>query len=100
LLAVELESAGYNRSLASRPGVFEAMQAEDFGVLEDGNVEVHGLLGVVVEPEEGSNFRHGVLQCFVAAKIAACPERVEPPMCRPVFRAKMFGPTIFRPTIV
>jgi hypothetical protein len=32
-LAVELEGAGYNGSLASRPGVFEALQAEDFGVL-------------------------------------------------------------------
>jgi hypothetical protein len=32
--------AGDNGSLASRPGVFEGLQAEDFGVLEDGNVDV------------------------------------------------------------
>src|ERR1700730_8529686 len=47
---------------------------------EDENVEVHRLLGVVVEAEKGSNFWHGGSPPgFGAVKIAACQEREETP---------------------
>src|SRR5262249_44248493 len=56
-LALDLELHGHDRS--SRPAVdLEALlavaaDAEDLGVLEDGHVELRGLLGLAVEPQAG-----------------------------------------------
>ncbi len=36
------------------------IHAEDFSVLEDGEIEVDGFLSVVVEPEEWGDLLHGV----------------------------------------
>jgi hypothetical protein len=31
----------------------------DFGILEDGAIEIHRFFGLAIEPEEGDDFLHG-----------------------------------------
>lgn len=59
LLAVDLKRAGHHRSLGAGARVAVAVESLDFGILEDGGVEIHGLFGLAIEPEEGDDFLHG-----------------------------------------
>lgn len=62
-LSVEPEGNGHHRSLWSsgrlRPFVFIACDPQDFGMLEAGDVKFRRRFGLVLEPQEGSDFLHG-----------------------------------------
>jgi hypothetical protein len=55
-LALELEGAAHDAT-----GLTAAMDASDFGNLENGGVEIDGFFGIALEPEEGRDFLHAVL---------------------------------------
>ena len=59
-LSVELELHGHDRARLARPGLGVVGDADDARVLEDGGVEVRGLLGLGVEPQaRGDPLLHG-----------------------------------------
>jgi len=62
VLSIELEGDGHHRPLRARSGFAVSRDAHDLGILEDGSVELRGLLCLGVEPQERSDLLHvGVL---------------------------------------
>jgi|ERR1700674_3552495 hypothetical protein len=55
-LTLKLKGAAHDAT-----GLTAAMDASDFGNLENGGVEIDGFFGIALEPEEGRDFLHAVL---------------------------------------
>src|SRR5690348_7863843 len=54
-----------------------ARDAQHLRILEDGDVVIHGLLGLVVEPQEGGDLLHVVLLgCFLVTLERLTPRMV------------------------
>jgi hypothetical protein len=58
ILSIKLECRGHDRSLRPRPCVSTSGEVADAGILEDGDIEIHGFLGIAVEPQEWSDLLH------------------------------------------
>ena len=57
-LALQTERGRHDRPFRSGSRLAVPSDADDLGILEDGDVEVHRLLGFVVEPQKWRNFLH------------------------------------------
>src|SRR5579859_2257625 len=61
LLTFELECHRHHVAFGARTALSVARDAAGLGILEDRSVKVHGLFGLVVEPQKWSDFLHRVL---------------------------------------
>src|SRR2546422_8170032 len=74
-LPVQLEHRGHDRSLRPGPRVSVADDLSLFRILENGDIEIHRLLGPAVEPQEWRDFLHGQALAFCVGficRIAFC----------------------------
>src|SRR5216684_421295 len=97
-LPVQLENRGHDRALRPGPRVSIADDLSLLRILENGDIEIHRLLGPAVEPQEWGDFLHGSgpasreFSAWPAASLArlrrghACPPtsdgRTGPRACR------------------